>query len=89
MINIYKLTAADILEIIIPAAQEGIAYWRSGDKRRGRDIIGSVVYESLVSRGVSVRLIGELFSLAVERGELPLKFLKMDSSNYNVYILKN
>jgi len=59
-----KPSDAEILDLIMPAAEEGIRYTRPGDVKTARDYIGVPAYSKVIEWGCEIRA-GELIAAAV------------------------
>nr|WP_158651737.1 hypothetical protein [Marinobacterium profundum] len=86
---IYKLRSGEaaVRELILEAALVGIQFWRSGDVKEARHIIGTIAYEQVIQR-VGPQRVGELFLMAVVAGDLPLVCRGKNSAKYYVYALE-
>lgn len=77
----------NISDVIVHAAQIGIKYWRKGDEKEAKHIIGTLVYLELKQK-ISPQLIGELFLDAIRKGDLPLVCVGKGSNRHLLYALK-
>lgn len=77
----------NIYDTIVHAALIGIKYWRKGDEKEAKHIIGTLAYLELKQK-IFPQLIGELFLEAIRKGDLPLVCVGKESSRHLLYALK-